>query len=243
MCDLQIDALSRIERVTGMLNFCDEFQGHPEYDRAHIRQLRLPTLDYCSPTAQVRTPVSHQPAPLPAHTPPAPAMHATAAALSSAISPVSTPQQLENGLDFIRKQPPGACTYIHCKAGRGRAGTMAMAYLIIERGMTPVEAPRSRRDLGRDLARSDASRGSDARAQAQQELRRIRPHVSPRLWKRATVREMHRRHQQRLLQQQYAAQHGQAQQQPPPAAAYAQSPPPVEQPPSANVESAESSTE
>ena len=32
--------------------------------------------------------------------------------------------QVENGLDFIRKQPPGGTVYVHCKAGRGRAGTM-----------------------------------------------------------------------------------------------------------------------
>ena len=48
----QIDALSRVERVTGVLNFCDEFAGHREYEGAGIRQLRLPVLDYCSPTAQ-----------------------------------------------------------------------------------------------------------------------------------------------------------------------------------------------
>ena len=136
----QLEALARVECITGILNFCDEFEGHAEYGRLGIRQLRLPTLDYCSPTAQ----------------------------------------QLENGLDFIRQQQPGRCTYIHCKAGRGRAGTMAMAYLIVEKGMTPGEA--------------------------QKALSRARPHVSPRLWKRATVREMYRRNQQRLLARQMATQ-------------------------------------
>ena len=123
----QLDSLSRIERVTGVINFCDEFAGHSAYGRAGIKQLRLPTLDYCSPTAQ----------------------------------------QLEKGLDFIRNQPPGCSTYVHCKAGRGRAGTMLMAYLIDEKGMT-----------------------TDA---AQKELLRVRPHVSPRLWKRPSVREIARR--------------------------------------------------
>jgi len=131
----QLPTLVNVERVTGVLNFCDEFPGLPEYEAASVRQLRLPTLDYCSPTAQ----------------------------------------QLENGLEFIRKQPPGGCVYVHCKAGRGRAGTMVMAYLVADKGMSPL--------------------------QAQEHLSRIRPHVSPRLWKRATVREMHRRTQQRLLAQ------------------------------------------
>jgi atypical dual specificity phosphatase len=47
---------------------------------------------------------------------------------------------VENGLEFIRRQPPGGSIYVHCKAGRGRAGTMVMAYLITEKGMTPAQA-------------------------------------------------------------------------------------------------------
>ena len=131
-----LEMLARVERVTGIINFCDEFAGHGDYERVGMRQLRLPTLDYCSPTAQ----------------------------------------QLEAGLDFIRRQPPGATVYVHCKAGRGRAGTMLMAYLIDDKGMNPQEA--------------------------QQALSAARPHVSPRLWKRPSVRELHRRVQQRALMQQ-----------------------------------------
>ena len=158
----QIDALSRVERVTGVLNFCDEFAGHREYEGAGIRQLRLPVLDYCSPTAQ----------------------------------------QLENGLEFIREQPAGGCTYVHCKAGRGRAGTMAMAYLMTDRGLAPADA--------------------------QAELSRVRPHVSPRLWKRPSVREMHRRNQQRMLLQRQRQAAG-AERVPPGASepVPSQSPPPV----------------
>jgi atypical dual specificity phosphatase len=129
----QLDSLARVERVTGVLNFCDEFDGHSEYDRLGIRQLRLPVLDYCAPTAQ----------------------------------------QLESGLDFIRRQPRDGSVYVHCKAGRGRAGTMLMAYLIDQKGMTPTEA--------------------------QAALSAARPHVSPRLWKRPSVRELHRRTQHRAL--------------------------------------------
>lgn len=61
------------------------------------------------------------------------------------------------------------------QAGRGRAGTMLMAYLISEKALPP------------DVA--------------QKELLRIRPHVSPRLWKRPSVRELHRRYKLRLEQQ------------------------------------------
>lgn len=78
-----LETLARVERVTGVINFCDEFRGHDAYGRHGIRQLRLPTLDYCSPTVP----------------------------------------QLEKGLDFIRSQPPGCCTYVHCKVcvvGSGR---------------------------------------------------------------------------------------------------------------------------
>lgn len=100
----QLDTLARIEGVTGVINCCDEFGGHPaEYSRYRMRELRLPVMDYCSPTAQ----------------------------------------QIENGLDFIRKQPPGGTVYVHCKAGRGRAGTMTMAYLMAEKRMTPNEAQRA----------------------------------------------------------------------------------------------------
>ena len=134
-----LNTLSRIERVTGVINFCDEFAGHSEYDSVGMRQLRLPVLDYCAPSTQ----------------------------------------QLESGLDFIRRQPPGATVYVHCKAGRGRAGTMLMAYLIDAKGMTPSEA--------------------------QAMLTKVRPHVSPRLWKRPSVRELHRRVQQRALMQQAQA--------------------------------------
>ena len=76
-----------------------------------------------------------------------------------------------------------------CTAGRGRAGTMAIAYLIVEKGMAPGEA--------------------------QKALSRVRPHVSPRLWKRATVREMYRRNKQRLLAKEMAT-HQQGLQQPVP---------------------------
>ena len=159
----QLDTLARIEGVTGVINCCDEFGGHAEeYSRYRMRELRLPTMDYCSPTAQ----------------------------------------QIENGLDFIRKQPPGGTVYVHCKAGRGRAGTMTMAYLMSSRGMTPLEAQRT--------------------------LTAARPHVSPSLWKRPTVREMHRRNQQRLLMQQMQidAQAAQAQAQAPQGQAAGMSAPP-----------------
>lgn len=126
-----LDTMSRVERITGIINCCDEFSGHAEYERMGMRQLRLPVCDYCAPTTQ----------------------------------------QLETGLDFIRRQPPGGSVYVHCKAGRGRAGTMLMAYLIDEKGLSPAEA--------------------------QKALSAARPHVSPRLWKRPSVRELHRRVQQR----------------------------------------------
>ena len=71
--------------------------------------------------------------------------------------------------------------------GRGRAGTMLMAYLIDEKQLSP--------------------------AQAQAALSAVRPHVSPRLWKRPSVREFHRRMQQRALLQQQAMQAQQMQQQ------------------------------
>jgi atypical dual specificity phosphatase len=161
-----LDTLARVERVTGLINFCDEWDGHAEYSQLGMRQLRLPTLDYCAPTTQ----------------------------------------QLETGIDFIRRQPPGGSVYVHCKAGRGRAGTMLMAYLMDEGGLTPTDA--------------------------QAKLSAVRPHVSPRLWKRPSVRELHRRSQQRALmaaqQAQAAAAHAAAAAPPTPMQPSA-SPPPPEQ--------------
>ena len=55
-----------------------------------------------------------------------------------------------------------------------RAGSMLIAYLMAEKDLSP--------------------------ALAQQELLRIRPHVSPRLWARPSVRELHRRRQISRLQ-------------------------------------------
>ena len=110
------------------------------YDSHGMRQLRLPTLDYCSPTTQqVRNDACGVLAfgacgqrrwrarlVTDGADEPRPTLHARA--------------QLEAGLDFIRRQPPGASVYVHCKAGRGRAGTMLMAYLMDGRGLTPSEA-------------------------------------------------------------------------------------------------------
>ena len=140
-----LDTLARVERVTGVINFCDEFEGHREYSSFGMRQLRLPVLDYCAPSTQ----------------------------------------QLETGLEFIRRQPPGGSVYVHCKAGRGRAGTMLMAYLIDAKGQTPSEA--------------------------QNTLTTVRPHVSPRLWRRPSVRELHRRVVQRALLERASAEAAAAQ--------------------------------
>jgi len=157
-----LETLARVERVTGLINFCDEWEGHDEYPRLGMRQLRLPTLDYCAPTTQ----------------------------------------QLETGLDFIRRQPAGGSVYVHCKAGRGRAGTMLMAYLMDEGRLTPTEA--------------------------QAKLSAVRPHVSPRLWRRPSVRELHRRAQQRALMAQQAQAQAQAQ--------ASSVPPPGTQPPGGSSE-------
>lgn len=66
------------------------------------------------------------------------------------------------GLDFIREQSAaGRKVYIHCKAGRGRAATMALCYVMDCRRISPRDAF--------------------------DELRRIRPHLTRRLDERPPV--------------------------------------------------------
>lgn len=75
---------------------------------------------------------------------------------------------LLRGLEFIRTQlESGRRVYIHCKAGQGRSATLAMCYLMARYDLTPLEAYRR--------------------------IRRIRPHVTKRLYQRAAVREIQRR--------------------------------------------------
>lgn len=51
-----------------------------------------------------------------------------------------SPEDLQRGVDFIRKQiNDGQTVYVHCRAGVGRAPTMVAAYLV-STGMTPDEA-------------------------------------------------------------------------------------------------------
>lgn len=75
---------------------------------------------------------------------------------------------LLRGLEFIRTQlESGRRVYVHCKAGQGRSATLAMCYLMARYDLTPLEAYRR--------------------------IRRIRPHVTKRLYQRAAVREIQRR--------------------------------------------------
>mmetsp|Transcript_131406 Transcript_131406/g.227524 ORF Transcript_131406/g.227524 Transcript_131406/m.227524 type:complete len:257 (-) Transcript_131406:40-810(-) len=70
-------------------------------------------------------------------------------------------QHVTQALQFIRSQP--GVVYIHCKAGRGRAATVAACWIISSQKVTPLEA--------------------------QSKLKQIRPHVSPSLWKRSVVHQ------------------------------------------------------
>jgi len=79
---------------------------------------------------------------------------------------------------------------------------MLMAYLMDEGRLTPTEA--------------------------QAKLSAVRPHVSPRLWRRPSVRELHRRAQQRALMAQQAQAQAQAQ--------ASSVPPPGTQPPGGSSE-------
>ena len=76
-----------------------------------------------------------------------------------------TPPSIENvraGVDFIQRQiASGGKVYVHCKAGRGRSATIVICYLI-RKGLAPQEA--------------------------QELLRKKRPHVLTTLCKRECVR-------------------------------------------------------
>ena len=71
-------------------------------------------------------------------------------------------------LAFMREHiARGETVLVHCKAGRGRSATVALCWLIEERGLTPEAA--------------------------QAVLQEKRPHVSRMLWKREVVQEFARR--------------------------------------------------
>ena len=90
--------------VSAIVNLCEEFAGHgAAMQRLGIQQLRLPTLDYHSPTIG----------------------------------------DLRKGLAFIdRVVARGGRVYLHCKAGRGRAATLAIAYVARTYGVDVREAER-----------------------------------------------------------------------------------------------------
>ncbi len=81
-----------------------------------------------------------------------------------------SPPRLEDillALAFMREHAArGETVLVHCKAGRGRSATVALCWLIAERGLTPEAA--------------------------QAVLQEKRPHVSRTLWKREVVQEFAR---------------------------------------------------
>jgi atypical dual specificity phosphatase len=109
--------------VGAIVNMCEEFAGHTRaMESCGIEQLRLPTLDYHSPSEA----------------------------------------DLVRGIDFIARQiTSGHRIFIHCKAGRGRAPTMALCYLMARQGISA--------------------------AQAYAMLREARPHLTRRLDRRPSV--------------------------------------------------------
>lgn len=73
-----------------------------------------------------------------------------------------------NATEFIQRHvQAGGTVYIHCKAGRARSATVAMAWLMKHRGMTADEA--------------------------QRHLLECRPHVNPRLAQRPVIAELAQR--------------------------------------------------
>mmetsp|Transcript_9921 Transcript_9921/g.21209 ORF Transcript_9921/g.21209 Transcript_9921/m.21209 type:complete len:303 (-) Transcript_9921:60-968(-) len=52
-----------------------------------------------------------------------------------------TLQDIEEGVAFVKEvMDAGGSVYVHCKAGRGRAASICMGFLIQHRGMSPLEA-------------------------------------------------------------------------------------------------------
>lgn len=87
--------------------------------------------------------------------------------------------QLEEALRFIRECVPNGSVYVHCKAGRGRAATVAAAWLIMEYKLSAEDA--------------------------QRRLKSVRPQVSSSLYKRPTLLEFQRRALGEELQEQLTA--------------------------------------
>lgn len=72
------------------------------------------------------------------------------------------------GVEFIeRKIEEGGKVYVHCKAGRGRSATVVMGYLMKRYNLTPQEA--------------------------QERLKKVRPHVNPGLADRPVVKAFYDR--------------------------------------------------
>lgn len=77
-------------------------------------------------------------------------------------------EQVERALAFLREHlGAGRGVLVHCKAGRGRSATLILCWLVAERRMEPELAQRA--------------------------LAALRPHVAPRLFRRAVVQALHHR--------------------------------------------------
>mmetsp|Transcript_39774 Transcript_39774/g.97498 ORF Transcript_39774/g.97498 Transcript_39774/m.97498 type:complete len:215 (+) Transcript_39774:122-766(+) len=99
--------VARLERmgVRGVVNMVAEFGGHctqlGALERAHMRELYLPTPDYTQPSLR----------------------------------------DLERAVAFIDEhRQRGERVYVHCKAGKGRAPSVVLCWLVARRGLSPLAA-------------------------------------------------------------------------------------------------------
>ena len=81
-----------------------------------------------------------------------------------------TADDVDRAVEFVQRHAAaGRTVYIHCKAGRARSATVALAWLVRHRGMTPADA--------------------------QRHLLAARPHVNPHIMDRPVIAELQRRWQ------------------------------------------------
>ena len=138
--DVDVKYLQEERNIGLVVNMCREYAGPlKEYSKHDITQLHLPTPDVCEPDYYhilqgVHTIIEF----IEAHREKS---AATEAAMTEIVTTQPGAPSNETAVPEVTKAPHVTRrVFIHCKAGRGRAATMTLCYLLATTQLTPEQA-------------------------------------------------------------------------------------------------------